>query len=688
MSASGSGNAVYAALIDEVRSRTSLAQLVNRYTSLKRSGSALRGPCPIHGSRKTSTSFSVRHNRYRCFACGERGDVFAFTMWAERVNFSGAVRRLAHEAGMSVPTGSTSHDVAEEACRRREIEKRQAHYEAKEAAERAAAIAAAEAYWHSSVPLDDSVAEQYLIGTRRTARPATGWPPSLRFHPASRSLIAALVTSDGTLQAVHRTLLTPAGDNARSRDTGRKLKLSRGPQDGACTKLPGTGPASPILLHGEGLETTASAWSAAGYEARVYFGSLADKARPERGRVNVMLVDDDGPVAANKVEAKVEQWTAEGYCVLVAPAFDSIEGGGRDWNDLAQQDGIDAVRVRLAALIPPIEPMATPRPSAMIEEARAATLAAIEDYFANRSQQHVLLTAGTSVGKTRMAVEQFAHLEAERRRERDAFIRDYRIEQQVSHNVAARAADIAGLPLLRCRYLAETHELIGQTLAYARSLGLQTAHDGGYDQPFDPAKPGPAACSEYELRSLTLAAGAAMPTAACGMNAIGPHCPQRRGCAHWTRRTLCGSAPLVGMVIDRAFDHSLRRELSTGFDFTIIDEGLDRVQFTQWEMPLGLLGDHLFDQHPVLTEGEPDLALTEEARKGFAWLRHTINNVRRGYLPAGERDVDRLARLIDLTEGRDTKPRLSPATSRDDRATIARQSFTPAVRKICGFLRA
>jgi hypothetical protein len=142
------------------------------------------------------------------------------------------------------------------------------------------------------------------------------------------------------------------------------------------------------------------------------------------------------------------------------------------------------------------------------------------------------------------------------------------------------------------------------------------------------------------------------------------------------------------MVIDRAFDHSLPRELSTGFDFTIIDEGLDRVTFTRWEMPLNLLADHHFDQHPVLTEGQPDDALTDEARKGFAWLRYVVNGVEAGYLPAEDRDVARLRRLIELTEARDAQPNLTPATSRDDRASIARQSFRPALRKLCGFLRA
>ena len=683
-------NSAYAPhFIDEVRARTPLDRLAARHVTLKRSGTSLRGPCPIHGSGKTSTSFSVRHNRYCCFACGARGDAIDFTMWAERLTFTEAVRHLARNAGLAVP-GAISNappGAAAEEHHRREIEERRAQHEAKQAAERAADIAAAQTYWHASVLLDGSLGEQYLIGRRKIAKPATGWPASLCYHPATRSVIAALTTADGTVQAIHRTLLTLTGDNLRHRDTGRKLKLGRGPQDGACTTLPGIDPTSPILLHGEGLETTASPWSAAGHEGRVYFGKLADKAKPERGRVNVMLVDDDGSDAADRIAAKVEQWTAQGFCVLTAPAFDDIEGGGRDWNDLLQSDGPHAVRDRLA-LIPPIEPTSTRRPTATIEEARAATLAAIEDHFAGRGPEHLLLTAGTSVGKTSLAIQIFIHLEAERRRERDAFIRDYRTEHNVSLHAAGYIANNAGLPLLRARYLAETHGLVGQTLEYARSLGLTTAHDGGYDQPFDPAKPGPAACTESERRMLTVKAGAPMPTAACGIDLLGPHCPQRGNCAHWIRRSRCGTAPLVGMTIDRAFDHSLPRELSTGFDFTIIDEGLDRVMFASSEMPLDLFADHHFDQHPVLTDGQPDVERTEEARKGFSWLRYVMNGVEAGYLPAKERDVDRLLRLVELTEARDALPKLTPATSRDDRASIARQSFRPAIRKLCGFMRA
>jgi hypothetical protein len=54
------------------------------------------------------------------------------------------------------------------------------------------------------VALDGTLAERYLIAVRKIAKPATGWPASLRHHPASRSVIATLTTVDGTVQAVQR----------------------------------------------------------------------------------------------------------------------------------------------------------------------------------------------------------------------------------------------------------------------------------------------------------------------------------------------------------------------------------------------------------------------------------------------------------------------------------------------------
>ena len=163
--------------------------------------------------------------------------------------------------------------------------------------------------------------------------------------------------------------------------------------------------------------------------------------------------------------------------------------------------GIDAVRDRLAALIPPIEPTSTRRPTATIEEVRAGNTGS--DRRPLRGSRPTAFAADR-----RHQCRQDAHWRSRHSpTSKPSAVASatpssatIRMEHHVSQHAAEHVADNAGLPLLRCRYFAETHELVGQTLEYARSLGLTTAHDGGYDQPLDPAKPGPPACTEHELR--------------------------------------------------------------------------------------------------------------------------------------------------------------------------------------------
>jgi DNA primase len=86
--------------IDEVRSRTNIADIVGDYVALKSAGSgSMKGLCPFHEER--SPSFNVRPGvgRYHCFGCGEGGDVFAFLQKMDHVTFQEAVERLAGRLG-------------------------------------------------------------------------------------------------------------------------------------------------------------------------------------------------------------------------------------------------------------------------------------------------------------------------------------------------------------------------------------------------------------------------------------------------------------------------------------------------------------------------------------------------------------------------------------------------------------
>src|SRR5688572_5168453 len=86
--------------IDEVRSRTNIADVVGDYVTLKGAGAgSLKGLCPFHEER--SPSFHVRPTVgfYHCFGCGEGGDVFSFLQKMDHVTFQEAVERLAARLG-------------------------------------------------------------------------------------------------------------------------------------------------------------------------------------------------------------------------------------------------------------------------------------------------------------------------------------------------------------------------------------------------------------------------------------------------------------------------------------------------------------------------------------------------------------------------------------------------------------
>ena len=344
------------------------------------------------------------------------------------------------------------------------------------------------------------------------------------------------------MQAVHRTLLTPAGDNLRHRDSGRKLKLGRGPQDGACTRLPGarSSIADPATWRRAGNDSSPRG-APPDTKAASTSASSPTRPEPERGRVNIMLVDDDGSDAADQIAAKVEQWTAEGYCVLVATAFDRIEGGGRDWNDLLQSDG----------------PARGARSARRADPADRADLDAPADCHDRRSPRGDTGSDRRSLRRSRPAA-----LAAYRRYERrqnalgDPDIRPPRSRapsrarrlhprlQDGTQRIAARRGTyrrqcrlaVAACPLSRrdaraCRSNARVRPLARpercarrRIRPAARSRQVRTA-----------------ACTEQELRILTDPAGAPMPTAACGVDLLGPHCPQRGNCAHWIRRSRCGT---------------------------------------------------------------------------------------------------------------------------------------------------
>ena len=91
------------AWLDELRSRSSLEEVVSEYVPLKQKGRRFWGCCPFHSEKTPSFSVDTQEQMYYCFGCHKGGTVINFVMDMERMEFMDAVRYLAARAHMDVP---------------------------------------------------------------------------------------------------------------------------------------------------------------------------------------------------------------------------------------------------------------------------------------------------------------------------------------------------------------------------------------------------------------------------------------------------------------------------------------------------------------------------------------------------------------------------------------------------------
>jgi len=88
---------------EEVRHAADIVEVVEDYVKLKRSGRSWKGLCPFHDENTPSFHVTPDLEIYKCFGCGESGDVFNFVMQMEGVGFVEAMRSLADRYGVSLP---------------------------------------------------------------------------------------------------------------------------------------------------------------------------------------------------------------------------------------------------------------------------------------------------------------------------------------------------------------------------------------------------------------------------------------------------------------------------------------------------------------------------------------------------------------------------------------------------------
>jgi len=219
-------------VIDEVKQRTDIVEVVSQYTSLAKAGRTMKGLCPFHSEKHGSFFVYPEQQSWHCFgACNTGGDVFSFVMKKENLDFGEALRQLADRAGVTLPSRQAPE----------ERDKKDRLYQAN---------AAAALYFHSFLLEADTAekARQYVSGRglneNSTAAFQLGYSPNgrqqLRRHLMEKGytedelLAAGLIIKpdDGqTYDRFHGQLMFPIAD-ARGRiiGFGGRLLAGSGPK--------------------------------------------------------------------------------------------------------------------------------------------------------------------------------------------------------------------------------------------------------------------------------------------------------------------------------------------------------------------------------------------------------------------------------------------------------------------------
>jgi DNA primase len=88
---------------EEIRAAADIVEVVGDYVKLKKSGSGFTGLCPFHTEKTPSFHVTPRLGIYKCFGCGESGDVFSFVMKMDGISFPESLKTLAERYGIDIP---------------------------------------------------------------------------------------------------------------------------------------------------------------------------------------------------------------------------------------------------------------------------------------------------------------------------------------------------------------------------------------------------------------------------------------------------------------------------------------------------------------------------------------------------------------------------------------------------------
>ena len=108
--------------IEELKQKNNIVDIVGRYCTLQKRGKSHWACCPLPGHSEKTPSFTVNEDGqfFKCFGCGQGGDVITFVRTMENLDYVGAVKYLADQCGMAMPDDDRDYKQIAAARSRRE----------------------------------------------------------------------------------------------------------------------------------------------------------------------------------------------------------------------------------------------------------------------------------------------------------------------------------------------------------------------------------------------------------------------------------------------------------------------------------------------------------------------------------------------------------------------------------------
>src|SRR5574344_468825 len=101
-------------VVSQIKDKLDILDVISKDVILKKSGANYWGLCPFHKEKTPSFSVNPAKGIYKCFGCGEGGDVLSYLMKTRNVDFKDLITELAEQFGIKLPNTYAKGDSKDE----------------------------------------------------------------------------------------------------------------------------------------------------------------------------------------------------------------------------------------------------------------------------------------------------------------------------------------------------------------------------------------------------------------------------------------------------------------------------------------------------------------------------------------------------------------------------------------------